>query len=183
MRRGHTILLALKQGISEYRYLQRVLRELFIHGGLTYNLLLMHAAVISTNNAGILIMGAEGTGKTDLSLKLCRLAGGEVISVDRCLAGLDSNDLKAWELPFGLNIYDRTLVDLGCDLRAVEEAAQPLGNEYYLDIPDLGMGKAEALKAAQSETRVKYPNPYYWAAFVLTGERGKTAFSDPNKRP
>lgn len=35
-----------------------------------------------------------------------------------------------------------------------------------------GMGKAEALRAAQAQTRAKYPNPYYWAAFVLTGDPG-----------
>jgi CHAT domain-containing protein len=32
-----------------------------------------------------------------------------------------------------------------------------------------GKSKAEALKEAQREMRVKYPHPYYWAAFVLTG--------------
>lgn len=33
-----------------------------------------------------------------------------------------------------------------------------------------GKSKAEALKEAQKEIRAKYPHPYYWAAFVLTGE-------------
>jgi CHAT domain-containing protein len=36
-----------------------------------------------------------------------------------------------------------------------------------------GLGKAEALRAAQAEVRLKRPNPYYWAAFVLTGDPGK----------
>lgn len=35
-----------------------------------------------------------------------------------------------------------------------------------------GNGKAEALRKAQSETRRQYPSPYYWAAFVLTGDAG-----------
>lgn len=35
-----------------------------------------------------------------------------------------------------------------------------------------GMCKADALCAAQSETRAKYPNPYFWASFVLTGDPG-----------
>ncbi len=34
------------------------------------------------------------------------------------------------------------------------------------------MGKAAALWAAQAKTRAKYPDPYYWAAFVLMGEPG-----------
>jgi CHAT domain-containing protein/Tfp pilus assembly protein PilF len=35
-----------------------------------------------------------------------------------------------------------------------------------------GKSKADALRAAQIEVRIKYPNPYYWAAFVLTGAPG-----------
>jgi hypothetical protein len=35
-----------------------------------------------------------------------------------------------------------------------------------------GMGKAEALQAAQAEVREEYPSPYYWAAFVLSGDPG-----------
>jgi CHAT domain-containing protein len=37
-----------------------------------------------------------------------------------------------------------------------------------------GAAKAEALRKAQAETRAKYPNPYYWGAFVLTGDPGST---------
>jgi CHAT domain-containing protein/tetratricopeptide (TPR) repeat protein len=38
-----------------------------------------------------------------------------------------------------------------------------------------GMSKAAALQAAQAATREKYPHPYYWAAFVLTGDAGSRA--------
>ncbi|HEV7506945.1 MAG TPA: CHAT domain-containing protein [Thermoanaerobaculia bacterium] len=33
-----------------------------------------------------------------------------------------------------------------------------------------GIGRAEALQLAQMETRRKFPHPYQWAAFVLTGD-------------
>lgn len=36
-----------------------------------------------------------------------------------------------------------------------------------------GMTKAEALRQAQMDVRAEYPQPYYWAAFVLTGDGGK----------
>jgi CHAT domain-containing protein len=36
-----------------------------------------------------------------------------------------------------------------------------------------GMSKAEALRAAQSDTRRKHPDPFYWASFVLTGDPGR----------
>jgi CHAT domain-containing protein len=44
-----------------------------------------------------------------------------------------------------------------------------------------GMGKAEALRAAQRETRATYPHPYYWAAFVLTGNPGPLSRGSANK--
>lgn len=33
--------------------------------------------------------------------------------------------------------------------------------------------KADALRAAQRLIRAKYPHPYYWAAFILTGDPGR----------
>lgn len=33
-----------------------------------------------------------------------------------------------------------------------------------------GQGRAEALRNAQAETRRRFPHPYHWAAFVLTGD-------------
>jgi CHAT domain-containing protein len=35
-----------------------------------------------------------------------------------------------------------------------------------------GMDKASALQVAQAATRKKYPHPYYWAGFILTGDPG-----------
>jgi CHAT domain-containing protein len=37
-----------------------------------------------------------------------------------------------------------------------------------------GESKAEALSHAQAETRAKYPHPFFWAGFVLTGHPGIT---------
>jgi hypothetical protein len=36
-------------------------------------------------------------------------------------------------------------------------------------------GELETLREAQAETRRKYPHPFHWAAFVLTGEPGAMA--------
>jgi uncharacterized protein (TIGR03382 family) len=40
------------------------------------------------------------------------------------------------------------------------------------------MGKAEALRQAQMEVREDYPNPYYWAGYVLSGEAGDVEASE-----
>jgi CHAT domain-containing protein/tetratricopeptide (TPR) repeat protein len=48
-----------------------------------------------------------------------------------------------------------------------DEATSLLMNVFYTRLKQ-GMSKAAALQAAQIATRRKYPNPYHWAAFVLT---------------
>jgi CHAT domain-containing protein len=55
--------------------------------------------------------------------------------------------------------------------RVDDRATSLLMRSFYAHLKR-GMGKAEALRMAQSETRKQYANPYYWAAFVLTGEAG-----------
>ncbi len=53
-----------------------------------------------------------------------------------------------------------------------DEATSLLMQAFYTKLKQ-GMTKARALQAAQSETRKKYPHPYYWAGFVLTGDPGQ----------
>ncbi len=52
-----------------------------------------------------------------------------------------------------------------------DEATALLMERFYIHLRE-GMGKAQALRQAQVELRAKYPHPYYWAAFVLTGDAG-----------
>jgi CHAT domain-containing protein len=49
-----------------------------------------------------------------------------------------------------------------------DEATAYLMTRFYQSLK--GTSKREALRLAQIETRKKYPHPYYWAAFQLTGE-------------
>ena len=49
-----------------------------------------------------------------------------------------------------------------------DEASSLLMERFYIYLKE-GKSKAEALQLAQKDTRVKYPHPYYWSAFVLTG--------------
>jgi len=48
-----------------------------------------------------------------------------------------------------------------------------LMERFYVHLRD-GMSKAEALRQAQLDTRERYPHPYYWAGFVLTGDYAGT---------
>jgi len=49
-----------------------------------------------------------------------------------------------------------------------DQATAYLMTRFYAALK--GTSKREALRLAQIETRKKYPHPYYWAAFQLTGE-------------
>jgi CHAT domain-containing protein len=48
-----------------------------------------------------------------------------------------------------------------------DAATQRLMNEFYQNWHRKGMGKRQAFEAAQATLRKEYPEPYYWAAFVL----------------
>lgn len=53
--------------------------------------------------------------------------------------------------------------------RVDDEATEVLMVEFFTRL-QRGESKATALREAQRVTRERFPNPYYWAAFVLTGE-------------
>lgn len=55
-------------------------------------------------------------------------------------------------------------------LWAVDDQATNIFMEkFYMNLQD-GMAKKEALRQAQIAMRSDYPNPYYWAGFVLNGD-------------
>lgn len=58
-----------------------------------------------------------------------------------------------------------------------DEATRALMVSFYTHLKH-GFAKAEALRAAQTDVRQKYPNPYYWAGFALTGDPGSAASND-----
>jgi CHAT domain-containing protein len=55
-----------------------------------------------------------------------------------------------------------------------DETTSLLMKSFYGHLKQ-GMSRAAALQAAQTATRKKYPHPYYWAAFVLTGDPGRNS--------
>jgi CHAT domain-containing protein/Tfp pilus assembly protein PilF len=54
----------------------------------------------------------------------------------------------------------------------VNDKATRVFMEHFYGQLQEGRSKAEALQVAQQRTREEYPAPYYWAAFVLTGDPG-----------
>jgi CHAT domain-containing protein len=58
-------------------------------------------------------------------------------------------------------------------LWTVDDAATGLLMEqFYIHLLD-GKSKADALRLAQLNVREQYPNPYFWAGFILSGDGGE----------
>jgi CHAT domain-containing protein len=52
-----------------------------------------------------------------------------------------------------------------------DEATQELMVSFYKHwLSGAGENKRSAFLAAQKELKAKYPNPYYWGAFLMVGE-------------
>ncbi|MBI5071685.1 hypothetical protein HZB93_02195 [Candidatus Falkowbacteria bacterium] len=51
----------------------------------------IHAAAVSKNGKGVLILGKQGSGKTSITLELCRKYGYSLIGSDLVLAGIQGN--------------------------------------------------------------------------------------------
>lgn len=55
--------------------------------------------------------------------------------------------------------------------RVDDKATAALMERFYIHLR-AGRPKAESLCLAQIETRIEYPDPYYWAGFLLVGDAG-----------
>ncbi|MBV9022521.1 MAG: hypothetical protein JO362_01655 [Streptomycetaceae bacterium] len=135
LRDGSRILISEIPRCSISAWLNRVLREVFIHGGRRHGFRLCHAAIIDIAGRGLLITGPSGAGKTDLALKLARQLPARVVTIDRGIIGHDKDQLVAGTLPFGLNIHRDTLRDLGCN-DALLSRYPPVNGKHYLPAAD-----------------------------------------------
>jgi CHAT domain-containing protein/Tfp pilus assembly protein PilF len=83
--------------------------------------------------------------------------------------------LSAGDEVVGLNrafLYSGT-PSVIASLWSVDDESTALLMERFYTYLRAGTGKAEALRQAQADLRREYPHPYYWAAFVLTGDAGE----------
>jgi hypothetical protein len=63
-----------------------------------------------------------------------------------------------------------------------DEATALLMERFYTHLKK-GVGKAEALRQAQLELIEEYPDPYYWSAFVMSGDGGEVSVERSKKSP
>ena len=147
----------------------------------------------SVSGAGVVHLAAHGSFNLDAPLySAIRLAPGgdydgrlevhEVYGLELCAADLvvlSACETQLGELSAGDELVGLTRAFFFAGTPSVvaslwsvdDESTSLLMERFYAHLKG-GMGKAQALRQAQLDVREKYPNPYYWSAFVLSGDAG-----------
>jgi CHAT domain-containing protein/uncharacterized protein HemY len=119
---------------------------------------------------GLIINGEDGvlTAKEALNLNLDQT---DLVIMSACETGL--GEIRNGEGVYGLQ---RSFQQAGARTviislwKVSDEATQELMSNFYNNLLVKKMLKREAFKQAQSSLIQKYPDPYFWGAFVMVGE-------------
>ncbi|TAF31862.1 MAG: CHAT domain-containing protein [Cytophagales bacterium] len=127
--------------------------------------------------SGLLLSGCENPKSTEEDGILTAeeamnlsLENTELVVLSACETGL--GDIQNGEGVFGLQ---RAFQQAGAKTilmslwKVSDEATQLLMSEFYKNLL-AGKSKRDAFKAAQLTLKQKYPEPYFWGAFVMAGE-------------
>jgi CHAT domain-containing protein len=136
------------------------------------NPLLQSGLILAGGNHAWIKKPVEGEGIEDGILTAAEIAdmnllGAELVVLSACQTGL--GEVKNGEGVFGLQ---RAFKLAGVETlimslwEVADEATSKLMGEFYRRWLG-GEGKQEAFKGAQGAVRKLYPEPYYWAAFVM----------------
>ncbi|WP_159425255.1 hypothetical protein [Streptomyces sp. TLI_053] len=91
------------------RYGMRVLRELFHRSEEERGSIVMHAAACSIGQAGALIVGEKGAGKTTTLLAGCLVGGADYIANDRVIVPPDEKSWRAVGFPMVCRVHPGTI--------------------------------------------------------------------------
>lgn len=124
---------------------------------------------LNLDNTDLVVLSACETG-------LGEIKNGEgVYGLQRAfkVAGAKSIIMSLWKVnddatqELMVNFYKHWL---GADAGGSERQPAPEQKAVWPKVPTAGSTKRAAFLQAQKELKAKYPNPYYWGAFVMVGE-------------
>jgi CHAT domain-containing protein len=124
-------------------------------------------------NNGYLSYGAENGILTAYEILLMDLSNTELVILSACETGL--GEIHMGEGVFGLR---RAFVLAGAQTlvmslwKVPDEQTKELMVDFYKRLLS-GKPRAEALREAQLAMKEKYPDPYYWGAFICQGNPGQ----------
>jgi CHAT domain-containing protein len=120
------------------------------------------------NSAILLAMDAESDGKLTVDKLYSMKLDADLITLSACETGLskiaNGDDLVGLTRGF---LYAGSSSIVASLWKVDDLATAQLMTRFYKEMDRTD--KREALRTAQLETKKKYPHPYYWASFQLTG--------------
>ena len=102
----------------------------------------IHAAAVSKNGKGILILGKQGSGKTSITLELCRKHGCSLIGNDLVLAGIQGNTGYLYGGTKIFRIRATTIKDYNRDLKSFFKSSS---NDEWTQIAVIEPDKVQVL--------------------------------------
>ena len=96
-----------------------------------------------------------------------------MVVLSACETAVNKEEVKGWYIsPANAFLTNRVDAVLGSLWKVPDETTNLLLQEFYTNIENKHMTKAEALRHAQAtiSQNPKYHHPFYWSAFVLYGE-------------
>lgn len=141
-------------------------------GGFRYLHIASHGvfnAAAPMNSALLLAKDSQNDGSLTVGELYSLRLNADLVTLSACETGLgqiaNGDDVVGLTRGF---LYAGTRSIIASLWKVDDEATAYLMTRLYTGLKDTS--KREALRLAQIETRKKYPHPFYWAAFQLTGE-------------
>ncbi|MBX2932184.1 MAG: CHAT domain-containing protein [Chitinophagaceae bacterium] len=152
-----------KESLQKYNYI-----HFATHGVLDY----------TDFNESYLLFAPDDNGMSDGKLTIKEINGlskqtNSMVVLSACETAVSKEEVKGWYIsPANAFLTNRVDAVLGSLWKVPDETTNLLLQEFYKNIEQKKMTKAEALRHAQATVSQKpeYSHPFYWSAFVLYGE-------------
>jgi CHAT domain-containing protein len=100
------------------------------------------------------------------------LSGTELVVLSACETGLGDIEVNEGVIGLKYSLMVAGAKTILISLWKIPDLQTKELMECFYELLLCGKGRSEALKHAQLKIKEKYPDPYYWGAFICEGDRG-----------